>query len=35
VLAFVARLRGRTPVAEPEDACSVPGADGMEPQADD
>jgi hypothetical protein len=33
LLAFVARLRGRTPLAGPEDAC--PASDDVEPHADD
>lgn len=32
--AFVARLHGRSSVATPEDACSVPQADDTEPHAD-
>lgn len=34
LLAFVARMRGRTPAPGPEDACPVPHPDDMEPPAD-
>jgi hypothetical protein len=34
LLAFVARLRGRTPVATPEDACPLPGDEDLGPTVD-
>ena len=34
ILEFVARVRGRSPVASPEEACPLPHADDSEPHAD-
>ena len=34
LLALVARVRGRTPTAPPEDTCPLPDADHVDPHTD-